>query len=74
MEKLRTVYPNLMCLKYDNKRTRESREIQEVQKQEKKSEKEMFEDFYELVNHTPVTEEQEKFLKDLIQKLKEDEV
>lgn len=74
MEKLRTVYPNLMCLKYDNKRTRENKEIQEVQEQEKKSEKEMFEDFYELVNHTPVTEEQERFLKDLIQKLKEDEV
>lgn len=74
MEKLRTVYPNLMSLKYDNKRTRESREIQVVQEQEKKSEKEMFEDFYELVNHTPMTEEQEEFLREVIQKLKEDEV
>lgn len=74
MEKLRTVYPNLMCLRYDNKRTRESREIIEVQEQEKKSEKELFEDFYELVNNAPMNKEQEIFLKDLIQKLKEDEI
>ena len=29
LQKLRTVYPNLMRLEYDNKRTRENREVRQ---------------------------------------------
>ena len=38
LQKLRTVYSNLMRLEYDNKRTRENREVQAVEAQEQKSE------------------------------------
>ena len=71
LQKLRTVYPNLMRLEYDNKRTRENREVQAVEAQEQKSELELFEEFYELLNNEPMKEEQAQFVEKLIQDLKE---
>ena len=71
LQKLRTVYPNLMRLEYDNKRTRENREVQAVEAQEQKSELELFEEFYELLNNEPMKEEQTEFVEKLIQNLKE---
>ena len=71
LQKLRTVYPNLMRLEYDNKRTRENREVQAVEVQEQKSELELFEEFYELLNNEPMKEEQTEFVEKLIQDLKE---
>ena len=71
LQKLRTVYPNLMRLEYDNKRTRENREVQAVEAQEQKSELELFEEFYELLNNEPMKEEQAQFVEKLIQNLKE---
>lgn len=72
MEKLRTVYPNLMRLEYDNKRTRENKEIKEAIRQESKSEMELFEEFYELLNNEPMKEEQKRFTEALINELKEE--
>ena len=69
LQKLRTVYPNLMRLEYDNKRTRENREVQAVEVQEQKSELELFEEFYELLNNEPMKEEQTEFVEKLIQDL-----
>lgn len=74
MEKLRTVYPNLMRLEYDNRRTRENREIEVAKEQEKRSELELFEEFYELLNNEPMKEEQKRFAERLIQELKEGQV
>lgn len=74
MEKLRTVYPNLMRLEYDNRRTRENREIEAAKEQEKRSELELFEEFYELLNNEPMKEEQREFTERLIQELKEGQV
>lgn len=74
MEKLRTVYPNLMRLEYDNRRTRENREIEAAKEQEKRSELELFEGFYELLNNEPMKEEQKSFVERLIQELKEGQV
>lgn len=71
IEKLRTVYPNLMRLEYDNRRTRENREIEAAKEQEKRSELELFEEFYELLNNEPMKEEQKGFVERLIQELKE---
>ena len=71
LQKLRTVYPNLMRLEYDNKRTRENREVQAVEAQEQKSELELFGEFYELLNNEPMKEEQAEFVEKLIQDLKE---
>lgn len=74
MARLRSIYPNLMSLVYDNKRTRENREIQDLQERNEKTELELFGEFYELLNNEPMNEEQETYMKELLQKLKEGEV
>ena len=71
LQKLRTVYSNLMRLEYDNARTRENREVQAVEAQEQKSELELFEEFYELLNNESMRDEQVEFVEKLIQDLKE---
>ena len=71
LQKLRTVYPNLMRLEYDNKRTRENREVQAVEAQEQKSELELFQEFYELQNNQSMTEVQEQFVEELLRGMKE---
>lgn len=71
LQKLRTIYPNLMRLEYDNKRTRENRKVQAVEAQEQKSELELFGEFYELLNNEPMKEEQTEFMENLIRGLKE---
>lgn len=70
LQKLRTIYPNLMRLEYDNKRTRENREVQAVEAQEQKSELELFGEFYELLNNEPMKEEQTEFMEKMILGLK----
>ena len=72
LQKLRIIYPNLMQLEYDNQRTRENQEILQVQAMEEKSELELFEEFYQLQNNQPMSEEQKEFTGRLIQKLKEE--
>lgn len=64
--KLRTVYPNLMKLDYDNKRTRTSNIIEAVSDTEKKSPFEHFSLFYENQNNQPMTDRQIDFMKMLI--------
>lgn len=71
LQKLRTVYSNLMRLEYDNARTWENREVQAVEAQEQKSELELFEEFYELLNNESMKDEQVEFVEKLIQDLKE---
>ena len=58
MQKLRTIYPNLMRLEYDNRRTRENQEIAGTETVKRKSELEYFEEFFELQNNQPMNEEQ----------------
>ena len=71
--KLRTVYKHLMVLDYDNKRTRSGRIIEGDEEVERKSPYELFTEFYELQNNRPVSEEQAGYLRDLIEKIWEDE-
>ena len=73
MQKLRAIYPNLMRLEYDNKRTRESREITGAEELKEKSAQELFEEFYELQNNQPVSSEQKQFLQKLIRDIQEGE-
>ena len=70
MAKLRTVYPNLMQLVYDNSRTRQSRQVEVTERVEQKSEMELFEEFYEIQNNQPMSEEQQNFVKNLLEELK----
>ncbi len=67
MQKLRVIYPNLMKLEYDNRRTRESREVTGACEVEQRSELELFEEFYELQNNQPVSEKQREFVERMIQ-------
>ena len=71
MQKLRVIYPNLMRLEYDNRRTRENRSLESVQRTQEKSELELFEEFFELQNNQPMSEEQRAFVEALIRELKE---
>ena len=71
MQKLRTIYPNLMRLEYDNRRTRENQAIAGTESTKQKSELEYFEEFFELQNNQPMNEQQKKFSEELIRKLQE---
>ena len=73
MQKLRIIYPNLMRLEYDNRRTRENRQIQQAADAEEKSEAELFSKLYELQNNQPLDEEQKQFLEAVIRQVKGEE-
>lgn len=71
VQRLRTVYPNLMQLEYDNCRTRMNQEITGSNEGEQKSEMELFQEFFEKQNNQPMGEEQELFVRELIETLKD---
>ena len=67
--KLRTVYKNLMKLDYDNKRTRGTARITETADVERKSPLELFSNFYEIQNSQPMSDEQNEFMLELIERI-----
>ena len=67
MQKLRVIYPNLMRLEYDNKRTRDSKEVTGACGVEEKSGLELFEEFYELQNNQPMSDKQREFVRKLME-------
>ena len=71
LQKLRVIYPNIMQLLYDNKRTGTIQEIDAAQAVEEKTEIELFREFYELQNNQPMTKQQEDFAEQLIREIKE---
>ena len=71
--KLRIIYPNLMKLDYDNRRTRAGAAPVEGTDLEQKSPAELFAEFYERQNNGPMSEEQLAFAEGLIEKIWEDE-
>ena len=73
MQKLRIIYPNLMRLEYDNRRTRENRQIERAADAEEKSELELFSELFELQNNQPMGAEQKEFLEDVIRLAKGEE-
>lgn len=72
MTKLRTIYPNIMKLDYDNERTRTSTEIGVADGMEKKSEIDLFDEFYTAQNGQALTDEQKTFALELLENLKEE--
>ena len=70
--RLRTVYPNLMKLDYDNTRTRSSGGLTAADHVERKTEAELFAAFYEQQNGRPMSDEQLRFACALLEKLKEE--
>ncbi len=72
MARLRTVYPNVMKLDYDNRRTRTASDVGFAEAVERKSEMELFDEFYTAQNGQPMTEEQRAFAESLLESLKEE--
>ena len=71
--RLRTVYPNIMKLDYDNCRTRAAAVIEAAEAAEQKSPLALFEEFYEKQNGQPMSEEQRTFTDSLIREIWEGE-
>lgn len=69
IRKLRTVYPNLMRLEYDNRRTREDREVEAGSQEKDRTPLELLEEFYELQNNQPMNREQKELAEKTIQKI-----
>ena len=72
--KLRVVYKGLMEVRYDNARTRKNAEINGVKEVEKKTPLELFAEFFELQNNTPMSEEQRAFVTGIVEGIWEEEV
>jgi len=71
LARLRTIYPNIMKIDYDNQRTRTSSGMDVADEMEKKTEIELFDQFYAMQNGQPLGEEQRAFALDLLESLKE---
>jgi len=69
MAKLRVVYPNLMKLSYDNKRTQSQQIVTDAENVDKKTPLELFEEFYEKQNNQEMTEEQKQLSRELIESI-----
>ena len=68
--KLRAVYHNLMEFQYDNKRTRSGMNaVGGAEKVHEKTPQELFSELYEKQNGQPMSEEQEAFLKGLVESI-----
>lgn len=74
VSRLRLIYPNLMCLEYDNTRTRMNSEITDLEKAEQLGMFDLFSLFYEEQNGAPMSEEQRAYMQDLIEKFEEENV
>lgn len=64
--KLRTVYPNVMKLGYDNTRTRVTQTIDDGAVLEGKNPIDLFEELYEKQNNRQMSDEQKSFVQDII--------
>lgn len=71
--KLRLIYPNLMKLSYDNRRTQNQAQWEEMGPTEEKSPLAMLEEFYEKQNGQPMQETQRSFALGLMEEIWEDE-
>lgn len=70
--KLRSIYPNIMKLDYDNLRTRGSGTVDAIENIESKSPFELFADLFKQQNNRDMSEEQEEIMRNLIDKIWEE--
>ena len=69
MGRLRNYYNKLLWLSYDNKRTSQEQLVEADENADKKDPLDVFADFYEQRNNKPMTQEQTKYMKSLIDKI-----
>lgn len=70
--KLRSIYPNIMKLDYDNLRTRGSGTVDAIENIKSKSPFELFADLFKQQNNQDMSEEQEEIMRNLIDKIWEE--
>lgn len=70
--KLRSIYPNIMKLDYDNLRTRGIGTVDAIENIESKSPFELFADLFKQQNNQDMSEEQEEIMRNLIDKIWEE--
>ena len=66
---LRAIYPNLLKLSYDNTRTRGSRNIDGAEAVQRKTPLMLFEELYALQNNQPMSDEQRRFTRELMESI-----
>ena len=71
--RLRSIYPNIMKLSYDNTRTRTNQTIDDAEDVERKSPLQLFAQLYEQQNNQPMSDRQSRFVQQLIEAIWEDE-
>ena len=69
LSRLRVDYPNIMKLSYDNKRTRNFQQIEADCDVSEKSPFQLFSEFYNKQNNQDMADEQEKYVKNLIERI-----
>ena len=69
ISRLRTIYPNIMKLDYDNTRTRSEGSVGAAEDVSRKSPMELIEEFYEQQNGQPMSEVQQAFCRELAMKI-----
>ena len=70
--KLATIYPNLMQMRYENKRTMDNADIFSEGEGLNMAPEVLFSQFYETMNNQPMTKEQADYMTDMIEKIWED--
>lgn len=73
VQKLRSVYKNLLQLEYDNKRTRTDNAIEGAERAAEQSPLELMGEFYKLQNNQALSEAQAAYLAQLLEQVKEEE-
>lgn len=71
--KLRVIYPNLMKLDYDNRRTRAGISLEGAEEVERRSPLELLEEFYEKQNGQPMGEAQRAFARGWMERIWEED-
>lgn len=74
ISKLRSIYPNIMRLDYDNKRTQNNQKIDITENIEYKTPLQLLQQFYEIQNNCAMTEEQTLFSARIMEKIWEVEL
>lgn len=71
MSRLRTIYPYLMTLDYDNARTRAAGGMSVPAETERRTPPELFEALYQRQNHRPMSEVQREYIAQLMEQIME---
>ncbi|MBE5793894.1 MAG: exonuclease SbcCD subunit D [Clostridiales bacterium] len=73
MQTLRLIYPNLLNLLFDNRRTASNQIIDADDRAEEREPEEYFAELYQLQNNQPMTEEQYQYIRHLVTQIREGE-